>query len=227
MKLLHIAIDGPAGAGKSTIAQILANELHIDYLDTGAMYRGLTYHILKNNISTDNNEAIIEEAKKINIDFYNKSIYLNNENIDVQIRSTIVSNSVSIISKIPEVRIIMVKKQQEIACNKSVIMDGRDIGTVVLPKASFKFYLDASIEIRAKRRFKQLQNKGVNGDIEKIKEDIAKRDHMDFNRTVSPLKKAVDAINIDTSKKTLREVVDMIANIINKNTENNGGEDVL
>lgn len=227
MKQLHIAIDGPAGAGKSTIAQILANKLHIDYLDTGAMYRALTYHILKNNISTNNNEAIIEEAKKISIDFHNKSIYLNDENVDVHIRSTIVSNSVSIISKIPEVRIIMVKKQQEIAYNKSVIMDGRDIGTVVLPNANFKFYLDASIEIRAKRRFKQLKNKGVNGDIEKIKEDIVRRDHMDFNRVVSPLKIADDAINIDTSKRTLREVVDMIVNIIKENTENNGGEDVL
>ena len=213
MKNIHIAIDGPAGAGKSTIAKKLAQEIHIDYLDTGAMYRALTYHILQLNVDVEDEETIVKEAEKIDIDFNNNSIYLNGTNVDIEIRTQKVSNNVSAVSKFTGVRDIMVDKQREIANGKSVIMDGRDIGTIVLPKAEYKFYLDASIDIRAQRRYKQLDQ---NMDIEELKRDIAARDKMDQTREVSPLKKAEDALVIDTSNMTMDEVLQTIKSIINE-----------
>ncbi|RBP61837.1 cytidylate kinase [Alkalibaculum bacchi] len=213
MKNIHIAIDGPAGAGKSTIAKRLAQEIHIDYLDTGAMYRALTYHILQLNVDVEDEETIIKEAEKIDIDFNNNCIYLNGINVDIDIRTQKVSNNVSAVSKFARVRELMVDKQREIANGKSVIMDGRDIGTVVLPKAEYKFYLDASIDIRAQRRYEQLDQ---NMDIEELKRDIANRDKMDQTREVSPLKKADDAIVIDTSNMTIDEVLQTMKSIINE-----------
>ena len=213
MKNIHIAIDGPAGAGKSTIAKRLAQEIHIDYLDTGAMYRALTYHILQLNVDVEDEETIIKEAEKIDIDFNNNCIYLNGINVDIDIRTQKVSNNVSAVSKFARVRELMVDKQREIANGKSVIMDGRDIGTVVLPKAEYKFYLDASIDIRAQRRYEQLDQ---NMDIEELKRDIANRDKMDQTREVSPLKKAEDAIVIDTSNMTIDEVLQTMKSIINE-----------
>lgn len=213
MKNIHIAIDGPAGAGKSTIAKRLAQEIHIDYLDTGAMYRALTYHILQLNVDVEDEETIIKEAEKIDIDFNNNCIYLNGINVDIDIRTQKVSNNVSAVSKFARVRELMVDKQREIANGKSVIMDGRDIGTVVLPKAEYKFYLDASIDIRARRRYEQLDQ---NMDIEELKRDIANRDKMDLTREVSPLKKAEDAIVIDTSNMTIDEVLQTMKSIINE-----------
>ena len=211
MKNIHIAIDGPAGAGKSTIAKRLAQEIHIDYLDTGAMYRALTYHILQLNVDVEDEETIIKEAEKIDIDFNNNCVYLNGINVDIDIRTQKVSNNVSAVSKFARVRELMVDKQREIANGKSVIMDGRDIGTVVLPKAEYKFYLDASIDIRAQRRYEQLDQ---NMDIEELKRDIANRDKMDQTREVSPLKKAEDAIVIDTSNMTIDEVLQTMKSII-------------
>ncbi|WP_303863409.1 (d)CMP kinase [Alkalibaculum bacchi] len=213
MKNIHIAIDGPAGAGKSTIAKRLAQEIHIDYLDTGAMYRALTYHILQLNVDVEDEETIIKEAEKIDIDFNNNCVYLNGINVDIDIRTQKVSNNVSAVSKFARVRELMVDKQREIANGKSVIMDGRDIGTVVLPKAEYKFYLDASIDIRAQRRYEQLDQ---NMDIEELKRDIANRDKMDQTREVSPLKKAEDAIVIDTSNMTIDEVLQTMKSIINE-----------
>ena len=213
MKNIHIAIDGPAGAGKSTIAKRLAQEIHIDYLDTGAMYRALTYHILQLNVDVEDEETIIKEAEKIDIDFNNNCVYLNGINVDIDIRTQKVSNNVSAVSKFARVRELMVDKQREIANGKSVIMDGRDIGTVVLPKAEYKFYLDASIDIRAQRRYEQLDQ---NIDIEELKRDIANRDKMDQTREVSPLKKAEDAIVIDTSNMTIDEVLQTMKSIINE-----------
>ncbi|MPW25206.1 (d)CMP kinase [Alkalibaculum sp. M08DMB] len=213
MEQIHIAIDGPAGAGKSTIAKILADKIEVDYLDTGAMYRALTYHIIKCNLDIDKEEIIINEAEKIDINFVNNSIYLNNQNIDNEIRSSQVSKNVSTISKISRVREIMVDKQREIARHKSVIMDGRDIGTVVLPNANVKFYLDASIEIRAQRRYNELANKRE-VEFEDLKNDIIKRDDMDSKRDVSPLKKANDALIIDTTDKSIDQVVCEMINII-------------
>lgn len=211
MKNIHIAIDGPAGAGKSTIAKRLAQEIHIDYLDTGAMYRALTYHILQLNVNIEDEETIIKEAEKINIDFNNNSIYVNGKNVDTDIRTTKVSNNVSAVSKFARVRQLMVDKQREIAHGKSVIMDGRDIGTVVLPHAQYKFYLDASIDIRAKRRYEQLEQ---NLSLEDLKRDIARRDKMDQTREVSPLKKAEDAVVIDTSNISIDEVIQVMKSII-------------
>ncbi len=211
MKNIHIAIDGPAGAGKSTIAKRLAQELHINYLDTGAMYRALTYHILQLNVDVEDEETIIKEAEKVDIDFNDNSIYLNSKNVDTEIRTPQVSNNVSAVSKFSRVRELLVDKQRKIASGKSVIMDGRDIGTVVLPKAEYKFYLDASIDIRAQRRHEQLDQ---DIDMEELKRDIALRDEMDQTRKISPLKKAEDAIIIDTSNMTIDEVIQAMKSII-------------
>lgn len=211
MKNIHIAIDGPAGAGKSTIAKRLAQELHINYLDTGAMYRALTYHILQLNVDVEDEETIIKEAEKVDIDFNDNSIYLNSKNVDTEIRTPQVSNNVSAVSKFSRVRELLVDKQRKIASGKSVIMDGRDIGTVVLPKAEYKFYLDASIDIRAQRRHEQLDQ---DIDMEELKRDIALRDEMDQTRKISPLKKAEDAMIIDTSNMTIDEVIQAMKSII-------------
>ncbi len=215
MKPLHIAIDGPAGAGKSTIAYMLAEKIKVDYLDTGAMYRALTFHVLESNIKVDKEDQIIVEAEKLNIDFMNNSIYIDQKNIDKEIRSAKVSSNVSLVSKIPRVREIMVEKQRQIARGKSVIMDGRDIGTVVLPNADIKFYLDASIEIRAKRRYDQLEIK-ESIDFESLKNDIMTRDMLDINREIAPLKKAKDAVIIDTSKMSIEQVLEEMVNTINR-----------
>ena len=210
-KNIHIAIDGPAGAGKSTIAKKLSEEININYLDTGAMYRAITYQILQLNIDMDNEEAIINEAEKTMIDFHNNSIFLNGKNVDKEIRTPLVSNHVSLVSKIPRIREILINKQREIACGKSVIMDGRDIGTVVLPEADYKFYLDASIEIRAQRRYDQLEQEV---DIKKLQKEITARDVMDQTRKISPLKKADDAIVIDTSEMTIEQVLELMILVI-------------
>lgn len=221
MKKLHIAIDGPAGAGKSTVARILADKLKINYLDTGAMYRALTYHVLELKINIDDTESIISEARAITLDFHDNNIYLNDNNIADKIRTAQVNQNVSVISSIPEVRRILVNKQQEIANNKSVVMDGRDIATVVLPHADFKFFIDASIDVRAKRRYLELKEKGESCDYNELKNDIAVRDCMDSSRIVSPLKKAKDSIIIDTSDLTVDGVVSHIIGIINNREENN------
>ncbi|MFZ7133994.1 MAG: (d)CMP kinase [Eubacteriales bacterium] len=214
MKLLHIAIDGPAGAGKSTIARILAKKLDINYLDTGAMYRAVTYHVLFNHIDIHDYICIINETKRIAIDFINNEIFLNGKNINQEIRSIEVNNHVSSISAIPEVREILVSKQQEIAMDKSVVMDGRDIATVVLPFANFKFYLDASIEVRVKRRFIESMNKGIFCNMDQLKKDMSARDNMDQKRKVSPLKKSQDAIVIDTSNQSVEDITNKMVDII-------------
>jgi len=214
MNSLHIAIDGPAGAGKSTIAHMLAEKINVNYLDTGAMYRALTFHVIENNIQVDKEDQVVVEAEKLNIDFRNNSIYVDHRNLDKEIRSAEVSSKVSLVSKIPRVREIMVEKQRQIAQGKSVIMDGRDIGTVVLPNADVKFYLDASIEIRAKRRYEQLENKEL-VDFKALKNDIMIRDEMDSKREIAPLKKAKDAVIIDTSEMSIEQVLTKMVNIIN------------
>lgn len=216
MTKLTIAIDGPAGAGKSTIAKILAKKLNIDYIDTGAMYRAFTYKIFSKNIDVKDTQKIIELLNNTSIDFNNNHIFLDKKIIDKEIRENIISNNVSNIAKIKEVREKLVEIQKQISIRKSVIMDGRDIGTHVLPKADFKFFITASVIERGKRRFEELKKVNKNVNLEKIIEGIKERDRIDTTRDISPLRKSKDAIEIDTTNMTIEEVVYKILNIINK-----------
>lgn len=210
-----IAIDGPAGAGKSTIAKKVAERLDIEYIDTGAMYRALTLKILKNHIDPLDKDNVIKVIKTTNIDFNKNSICLDGVSVDKEIRENIISQNVSHIAKIEEVRNILVRLQQNMAKNKSVVMDGRDIGTVVLPNAKYKFFLTATVEERATRRYKELINKGVKDiNLNDIISDIIKRDNIDTNRDVGPLKQAKDACLLDTTDKTIQECVDFIVSIV-------------
>ncbi|HLR34395.1 MAG TPA: (d)CMP kinase [Tissierellales bacterium] len=210
-----IAIDGPAASGKSTMAKIISKKLGLEYIDTGAMYRALTLKVISENIDFSNIPSIVSLLENTKIDFSNNHIYLDNEKVDKQIRKNIINQNVSNISKIKQVRSIMVKKQQDIAKEKNVIMDGRDIGTIVLPNAEYKFFVLASIEERAKRRHLELIKKGEKSvSFEQVKEEIAIRDKIDSNREVGPLLKSPDAYEIDTTNKTIDESVKKILNII-------------
>ncbi|NTW71294.1 MAG: (d)CMP kinase [Eubacteriaceae bacterium] len=213
---MKIAVDGPAGAGKSTISKILAGKLKINYLDTGAMYRAATYLTLVKKIALEDSSAIINAVKDCDIDFIDNEIFLNGNNVSEQIRSPEVNKAVAVISRIPEIRDIMVAKQKKIAEKSSVIMDGRDITTIVMPDADYKFYLDAPIDIRAERRFEELKAKGSLVDMEELKGDIAKRDFEDKNRETGPLVVAGDANVIDTSGLSIDEVTERMLNIIVK-----------
>jgi len=215
----NIAIDGPAGAGKSTVAKIVAEKLNMTYIDTGAMYRAITWLALCHN--KHKSEDIIELAKQAKIQLEKDRIYINGENVSDAIRSAEVNNEVSKVAKIPELRLIMVKMQQEMARNKGVVMDGRDIGTTVLPDAKYKFFLTASAKERALRRFKEMLSKGQKVTLEEVEREILQRDYRDTNRDVSPLKAAEDAVIIDTTDKTVEQVVEEILNVIR------GGEGIV
>lgn len=212
---ISIAVDGPAGAGKSTISKLVAKKMNIEYIDTGAMYRAFTLKVLEKGINLNNEIKIIEELNSTYIDFINGHIYLDNKNVDKQIRDNIISQNVSDIAKIREVRNGMIRLQRDIAKDKNIIMDGRDIGTIVLPKSNFKFYITASIEERAKRRYKDLIQKGEKSiSLEQIKKEIEKRDELDSTRAIGPLKKAKDAIEINTTYKSINESVNLIVDIV-------------
>lgn len=210
-----IAIDGPAGAGKSTIAKKVAKELNIEYIDTGAMYRALTLKALENDIDPKDKKEIIRLLSETDIDFINNHIYLDGVNVDKEIRENLVSKNVSYVAAIKEVRDTMVNIQQRLANKKSVVMDGRDITTVVLPSSKYKFFLTASVEERSSRRYKELVEKGEkNITLEKIKNDIIKRDGIDSNREVAPLKRTEDSILLDTTDKSIDECVSIIVSIV-------------
>lgn len=214
---ITIAIDGPAGAGKSTVAKKVANKLSIEYIDTGSMYRALTYKVLKNGLNPKSKEDVISLIENTSIDFKNNHIFLDGINVDKEIRDNIINNNVSYIAIIKEVREAMVKLQQNMAKTKSVIMDGRDIGTVVLPDASYKFFITASVEERANRRFKELKEKGeLSITLDQIKKEILERDKIDSTRKISPLIQGKDSIVIDTTYKTIEECVEEIIFIINR-----------
>jgi cytidylate kinase len=215
MKNLVIAVDGPAGAGKSTIAKIIADKLNINYIDTGAMYRAVTYKVLQNNIDTTDEQAIIEVAKASEIDFKDNNIYLDGKILKEEIRTPEVSNNVSNVAQIKEVRYLMVDVQREIGNRSSVILDGRDIGSYVFPNADYKFFLVATPEERGKRRHKELIEKGYEVSLEEIISDIIKRDEIDSNREFAPLVKAEDAIEIDTTGKGIEQVVQSVIEKIN------------
>ena len=215
MSNLVIAVDGPAGAGKSTIAKLIADKLNINYIDTGAMYRAVTYKCLQNNIDINNEEEVINIAKECDIDFKDNNIYLNGNILKDEIRTMEVSNNVSNVAKIKEVRYLMVDIQRNIGKMSSVILDGRDIGSYVFPNADYKFFLVATPEERGNRRYKELINKGYDVNLEEIIKDIIKRDEIDSNREFAPLVKAEDAIEIDTTGKNIDEVVNSVLSKIN------------
>lgn len=212
---LVIAVDGPAGAGKSTISKIIAKSLNINYIDTGAMYRAITYKCLKNNIDINKEEEVIKLAKNTEIDFKDNSIYLDGKILTDEIRTMEVSNNVSNVAKIKDVRYLMVDVQRKIGKRSSVILDGRDIGSYVFPDADYKFFLIATPEERGQRRFIELSQKGYETTLEEIIQDIIKRDKIDSNREFAPLVKAEDAMEIDTTGKTIDEVVETVISKIN------------
>ena len=213
----NIAIDGPAGAGKSTIAKLVAKELGFVYVDTGAMYRGLAIHFLENGIEAEEKEKIAEACKDADVTIRyedgQQQVYLNGKNITAKLREEAVGNMASKSSAIPEVRAKLLELQRELARKEDVIMDGRDIGTCVLPDADVKVFLTASVETRAKRRYDELVEKGVACDLEEIARDIAERDERDSTREIAPLKQAEDAVLVDSSHMTIEEVVAAIVKL--------------
>lgn len=217
---MNIAIDGPAGAGKSTIAKKLAKELGFIYVDTGAMYRAMAYYFLQNGIASDDEAAIAKAcpAVDVTIAYENgeQQVLLNGENVNGVIRTEQVGNMASATSVYPVVRKKLVELQQELAAKADVIMDGRDIGTCVLPNAQVKIYLTASSKTRATRRYEELNAKGESCDLEEIEKDIIERDYRDMHRETSPLKQAEDAVLVDSSELTIDEVVAAIREIYQK-----------
>ncbi|HBQ87677.1 MAG TPA: (d)CMP kinase [Syntrophomonas sp.] len=212
---MKIAIDGPAGAGKSTIARKIASELGFVYIDTGAMYRALTWEALNKGINTNDAAALQKLALSSDIHFENgQQIYCNNINVTSDIRLPRITEAVSGVASHPAVREIMVEKQQDMALTADIVMDGRDIGECVLPDAEYKFFITASIEERARRRMKELQAKGIACDLQKIKNDIAARDQSDMQRPTGALKILDDSIIIDTSNLSIDEVAARLYAII-------------
>lgn len=210
----NLAIDGPAGAGKSTIAKRIAKEMGYIYVDTGAMYRAMALFLLRKNIAPSETQKIDEECENADITIrYEQGeqvVYLNGENVNGLIRTEEVGNMASASSPNPNVRKKLVELQQKLAADADVVMDGRDIGTCVLPQAQLKIYLTADSMVRAKRRYKELTEKGVACDLDVIERDIRERDHQDMTRAISPLRQAEDAILVDTSDLTIDEVVEKI-----------------
>ena len=216
-----IAIDGPAGSGKSTISKLLAKELGFVYIDTGAMYRLFTLKMLKDKISFSDSRKINESLEKLNINMENDRFYLDEKDVSEDIRKPDVAENVSKTAAIKEVREKMVNLQREFSKSKDVILDGRDIGTVVFPNADLKIFLVADPKERAERRFKELQEKGENISLDNIYENILKRDRLDSTREISPLKKANDAIEVDTTGKNIEEVKNLILSLY-RNKKNIG-----
>ena len=214
---MNIAIDGPAGAGKSTIARLAAKKLGFLYVDTGAMYRAIALYLLWNETDIDDEEELKKALERININIVYENnvqhVFFNFQDVSAEIRSEKVSIMASKTSALQPVRDKLLNLQKDIATKNNVIMDGRDIGTNILPNAEVKIYLDASVEVRAKRRFDEMKNKGENPDLESIKLNIIARDEQDMNRKIAPLKKAEDATLIDSSYMSIDQVVDKIISL--------------
>jgi cytidylate kinase len=212
-----IAIDGPAGAGKSTIARMTAEKLGYIYVDTGAMYRAMALFLIRNNIAADDNEAVSRECRNADISIEYRDgeqvVLLGGQNVNPYLRTGEVSNMASVSSTNADVRVKLVELQRKLAEKANVVMDGRDIGTVVLPHAQCKIYLTASVAVRAKRRFDEIIEKGGEADIETISREIEERDYRDMHRANSPLKQADDAVYLDTSDLTIDEVTEKIMDI--------------
>ena len=216
----NIAIDGPAGAGKSTIARALAKRLSYIYVDTGAMYRAMALYLLREGISAEDSGRIEEACERVDISIIYEDnvqkVLLNGEDVSSLIRSEEVGNMASRSAQNGRVREKLVELQRQLAAKTDVVMDGRDIGTCVLPGADVKIYLTASVHTRAVRRYKEYLEKGMEADLAQIEEDIEKRDHQDMNREISPLKKAEDAVLLDSSDMTIEEVVDAMTAVCEK-----------
>lgn len=216
----NIAIDGPAGAGKSTIARALAKRLSYIYVDTGAMYRAMALYLLREGISAEDSGRIEEACARVDISIIHEDnvqkVLLNGEDVSCLIRSEEVGNMASASARNGRVREKLVELQRQLAAKTDVVMDGRDIGTCVLPKADVKIYLTASVHTRAVRRYKEYLEKGMEADLVQIEEDIEKRDYQDMNREISPLKKAEDAVLLDSSDMTIDEVLDAMTAVCEK-----------
>ena len=224
--IYNIAIDGPAGAGKSTIARRVAKELSFIYVDTGAMYRAMALYLLRKEVNRDDTEQIgnICQDAEISIEYQNgeQIVLLNGENVNSYLRTEEVGNMASVSSAVPRVREKLLSLQRKLAKDMSVVMDGRDIGTTILPDADVKIYLTASSLTRAKRRYLELQEKGTVCNLDEIQKDIEERDQRDMNREISPLRQAEDAVLVDSSDLTIQQVVDRILQIFRSKTT---GED--
>lgn len=219
-KNISVAIDGPSAAGKSTIAKMVAKKENFIYIDTGAMYRCVAYYCLTQKIDLNDEKAVEQAIEHIQIRLTpDNKVYLNGEDVSNQIRQDQVSLGASCVSKYQVVRSFLVDEQRKMAKAGNVILDGRDIGTVVLPNADLKIYQIASVETRAKRRYLENLERGLDADLETIKKEIEERDYQDTHREISPLKKAEDAIELDTSSLTLEEVVEQVLTLIQKAKE--------
>ena len=214
---MNIAIDGPAGAGKSSIAKLVAKKMNYVYVDTGAMFRTMALYFLKENLAVTNEEIVTANCDNIHIDIEyqegEQHIFLNDVDVSSDIRKEEVGKQASVIAKYPAVRTKLLNLQRELAATNDVIMDGRDIGTVVLPQADCKIYLTASPRVRAERRYKELIEKGETCDLDEIEKDIIARDEQDMNREIAPLKQAADATLVDSSDLTIQEVVETICKL--------------
>lgn len=214
--IVTIAVDGPSGAGKSTVAKAVAKKMNIDYIDTGAMYRAVGYKMIQEGVALDDEQALKQMLENTEIDFSNGNILLDGNNINDYIRTPEISKQASDCSALPIVREKLVDLQRKMGQTKSVIMDGRDIGTNVFPNAKYKFFITASAEERANRRYKELMEKGQDVVYEDVLKDIIQRDHNDSTRKLNPLRKADDAVELDTTVMTIDEVVNYVCEEINK-----------
>ncbi len=225
-RTVNIAIDGPAGAGKSTIAKRVAKTLQYIYVDTGAMFRAMAIHLIRMGTDTTDAEAISRDAQSADITIEYRDgeqvVLLNGENVTPYLRTEEVGNMASVSSVNPDVRAKMADLQRQLAAKQNVVMDGRDIGTVILPDAQVKIYLTASVEVRGMRRYKELVEKGQEADLAKIEAEIRERDHRDMTRPIAPLKQADDAVFIDSSDMTIEEVTEAILAICREKLEQEG-----
>ncbi len=214
---MNVAIDGPAGAGKSTIAKLCAKKLGLIYVDTGAMYRAVALYLLENGVNVENADIVAEKCTGAMVDIRYvdgvQNVFLGDENVTGRLREEAVGNAASVTSTVPKVREHLFSLQRGLVERGGIIMDGRDIGTVVMPDADVKIFLTASSEVRATRRVKELEEKGEHPDFETVKKEIEERDHRDMTREISPLKQAEDAILVDTSDMTIDEVVEKIVSL--------------
>ena len=211
-----VAIDGPAGSGKTTVAKLLAKKLGFDYLDTGATYRALTLKALELGVDLSKEKDLGDLAKSLDLRLEGPKTYLDGKDVSLDIRKPRINQNISIIVSYPMVREIMVDLQRKVARGGNFVVEGRDITTVVFPKAEFKFYLDADFKVRSQRRFDEFKEKGIQASNEDVNKDLSKRDHADMNREVGALKKADDATVIDTTHLSIEQVVEVLAKHVNK-----------
>ncbi|MBF0484733.1 MAG: (d)CMP kinase [Candidatus Omnitrophica bacterium] len=217
-KIYVIAMDGPAGAGKSTVAKRLAKELGFAFLDTGAMYRSIALKALREKINMEDEDVLVVLAKRTNLDLKDApngvQVIMDGEDVSKEIRTLEVTNNTFYVARAGKVREILVEWQRQIAGRRSIVTEGRDVTTVVFPNATHKFYMDASVEERTQRRYKELKDKGQDVDIDQLRKEIEERDHKDFSRKVGPLRRAEDAVYIDSSKLSIDEVVETLRRYI-------------